>query len=237
MSKIKNALFISVILMCIFCINVQIYAFSDIKDATMNASVDTLSKFKIINGYPDDTFKPDDNITRAEFSKIIISATQNESKTPGSTKFSDITDTYWAKDFIYIAKTLGIVDGTSSDTFSPEDNITYAQAIKMTVAALGYDTEASQMGGWPEGYLKVAKNLNILEGVSYENSAKATRGNIAIIVRNALEVPFYFLVQDGDKIIREKSEKTLFELHSIATEYENNINDQQVADDPSEAVG
>jgi hypothetical protein len=74
--------------------------FDDIKGQWYESNVRELVKLGAINGYPDHTFKPDANITRAEFVTLIVKAFQlgeQEGKT-----FAD-TETHWAE-FQYQAK-------------------------------------------------------------------------------------------------------------------------------------
>lgn len=110
---------------------------------------------------------------------------------------------------------MGIINGTSATTFEAEANITYEQAIKMVVAALGYNDEALTNGGYPSGYITVAGKLGILDELQFVNTDYATRSNIARIVRNALDVPFYFLTSENGTISRELSSITLYEMHDI----------------------
>jgi len=130
-------------------------------------------------------------------------------------KFEDVLAAHWAGDYIDTAQNIGIINGVSETTFAPESYITYEQAIKMVVAALGYNDEATQKGGYPSGYMTVAKDLGILDGVQIVDENYATRADIARIVRNALDVPFYFLTNDNGTIRREASAISLYEIHDI----------------------
>ena len=210
----KKVLISIIIVLCIVG-NGAVFAYIDIYDDNLKETVSDLSKFNIINGYADGTFKPDNNITRAEFSKIICTAGIYDMVTENTSEFNDVSATHWAVDYIYTAKNIGIINGTSKTTFAPESYITYEQAIKMVVAALGYNDEASQKGGYPTGYITVANELGILDGIQFINTNYATRADIARIVRNALDVPFYFLTNDNGTIHRELSSISLYEIHDI----------------------
>ncbi len=81
-----------------------------------------------INGYGDGIFRPNNNITRAEFVKIFnkyFGLTQKSGKS-----FSD-TAKHWAKDEIDIAVTNGVVNGFDDNTFRPNEPITREQAAKL----------------------------------------------------------------------------------------------------------
>lgn len=81
-----------------------------------------------INGYSDNTFRPNNSITRAEFIKIF-NKYFGLNKKSGKT-FSD-TSTHWAKDEIDIAVTHGVINGYPDNTFRPDEPITREQAAKI----------------------------------------------------------------------------------------------------------
>ena len=81
-----------------------------------------------INGYQDNTFRPNNSITRAEFIKIFnkyFGLNEKSGKT-----FND-TSTHWAKDEIDIAVTYGVINGYPDNTFKPNEPITREQAAKI----------------------------------------------------------------------------------------------------------
>ena len=97
-------------------------------DAWYNNAVSTLSNAGIIDGYEDGTFKPDGNITRAEFATIAVRFF--EATYDGEDLFSDIAG-HWAQDYINEAANAGIVDGYPDGTFGPQKLITRAEAMTM----------------------------------------------------------------------------------------------------------
>ena len=97
-------------------------------DAWYNNAVSTLSNAGIIDGYEDGTFKPDGNITRAEFATIAVRFF--EATYDGGDLFSDIAG-HWAQDYINEAANAGIVDGYPDGTFGPQKLITRAEAMTM----------------------------------------------------------------------------------------------------------
>lgn len=218
MKKIISSLIITLLL-----VNVVIcYAFEDVQNSSLKGAVDTLVEFQIISGYSDGTFKPDNTITRAEFAKIIIAATNNYIPVIKECSFEDVDNSHWANSFIAIAKNLNIISGTTATTFEPESKINYSQAVKMIVASLGFNQEALEQGGYPGGYIKVANDLGLLNEIQFSYDDYATRGNIARIVRNALDVEYYNIYLDEDGAVkREKSAITLFELHKQLAEFNN----------------
>ena len=98
------------------------------EDAWYNNAVSTLTNAGILDGYEDGTFKPDGNITRAEFATIAVRFF--EATYDGEDLFSDIAG-HWAQDYINEAANAGIVDGYPDGTFRPQQLITRAEAMTM----------------------------------------------------------------------------------------------------------
>ena len=169
--------------------------FTDVTTATPNSeAILTLTKLGVINGYANDdgttySFKPTGDITRGEFAKIITVAlgAENEIAT-SSIQFSDI-DGHWAKPYVLVAASRGIVNGFEDGTFKPDENVTYEQAVKMIVCAAGYESVAQSLGGWPNGYMMQAMNLKLTDNaVTADQTGKASRGIVAQLMFNVLDV-------------------------------------------------
>jgi hypothetical protein len=166
----------------------------------------------IIAGYPDGTFRPDRPVTRAEFAKIMVSALgigEAALYAAGPTRFPDVTADHWASGYINVAVDVGIIVGYPDGTFLPENQVTFAEAIKMIVAGLGYTPKAEALGGYPGGYIAVAAEEEITEGVNVVGGLAANRGAIAMMVDNSLEVNLMEQVSYGDRPTWETVDKTL----------------------------
>jgi len=229
--------FLCVMLAVLLCASGVVFAFSDIdsSDKNLSEAVDVMTKFGILNGYGDGTFRPANEITRAEFSKVIIATIMTEKEIDGTeTRFLDVNDGHWAKNYIYLSRKLGIVNGMTVDTFAPENKITYEQAIKMIVAALGYDKQASEYGGWPNGYIAVAQELGITKGLTFDRTANATRGDVVLMLNNALNIDYYILTPVGEIIETKLSDLTLYERHMNAIKSDD---PKPVSPDKSDSTG
>ncbi|MBU0574465.1 MAG: S-layer homology domain-containing protein [Candidatus Margulisbacteria bacterium] len=90
----------------------------------------------IITGYPDGTFKPDGNITRAELA-AVLSRTLNLSGEARSSLFKDVTIKHWAAPYIIRCARLGVVKGYPDKTFRPKANITRAEGLAMIARFTG----------------------------------------------------------------------------------------------------
>ena len=58
----------------------------------------------VLSGYPDGKFRPNNNVTRAEFAKIMISASGMQVTPSNTTSFEDVSTTDWYCPYIESAK-------------------------------------------------------------------------------------------------------------------------------------
>ena len=171
-----------------------------------------LQALDIMNGYPDGTFKLDNPVSRTEIATIVdrASGLEGAAKLAGNTKpaFKDVNASHhWAWGYINTAVSNGIVNGYPNKTFKPTGNVTFAEASAMFVRALGY--EPSVGGAWPTNYLSKAAQIGVLDGVSAEPNAAATRGQIAIMMDNALDIKMMERSTYGDTAEYIVGDKTL----------------------------
>ena len=169
----------------VFTIGTSVMAYPDVEAGTyVSEAVTVLSDLNILNGFEDGNFKPEETVTRAQMAKIICEVLNYNQMGSNKTVFSDVEPKHWASGYISSVYNLGIINGYGNDMFGPEDTVTYEQAVKMLVCTLGYEPMAADMGGWPSGYLAVATTIGLTKNVNSSN-----RGNIAILVYNALNTP------------------------------------------------
>ncbi len=130
----------------------QTNPYSDVSaDDWFNNAVSTLTNAGVLDGYEDGTFKPNGNITRAEFA--TITARFFEATYDGENLFPDI-EGHWAQDYINEAANAGIVDGYEDGTFRPQQYITRAEAVTMVNRTIERHPDADHllddMITWPD---------------------------------------------------------------------------------------
>ena len=111
--------------------------FSDVGDSEIYTdAVKTLNLMGVINGYPDGTFKPNDNVTRAEFTAMLMRTLKLGSIGSASAAelpFSDVddnnSDINWAIPNINTAYARGVINGYEDGTFRPSANVAYEEAV------------------------------------------------------------------------------------------------------------
>lgn len=117
------------------------------EDANLNkyvVAIEAMAARGIINGMGDGTFKPDNQMTRAEFCAIVTRGLGLTPKYRGV--FTDVPDGKWYSAYIDTANYYGIVNGVGDNRFNPEGTITRQEAATMIARAAklcGMDTELS----------------------------------------------------------------------------------------------
>lgn len=156
------------------------------------------------------------HVTRAEMAKMLVLML---GLTPDSTQteFTDVPDGHWASAFIERAVAFGIVNGMGDGTFLPDEYITYQQAIKMIVCALGYSVVAKRNGGYPHGYIVTGVNLGLASDKASVTEI-ADKGEIMIMLKKALDVPIMVVTEDGSqtayKILNGKNGERLVTMRT-----------------------
>ena len=117
-------------------------AFTDVPDDMWCATaVNTLASLGIIQGFSDGTFRPDQNITRAQFAVIAMRFTN---ETPaGTIRFSDVDEDDWFYTQVTGAAQYGWIGGFSDGTFRPYDSITRAQVTAIVNRMLGRSADTA----------------------------------------------------------------------------------------------
>ena len=160
-------------------------------NASYAGAVEALTTLGVVNGDDNGKFNPENTVTRAEFAKMVVEAlgAGSEAASSTDTKFVDAKG-HWAAGYIEVGVSKAFINGYDEKTFGPDDQVTYAQAVKMLVAAIGYETYASMQGGWPSGYLAYGSQLDIIAGVTgVANDTALTRAQCAVLIYNTLKAP------------------------------------------------
>lgn len=116
--------------------------FSDIESSFAKESIERLAGLFIINGYADNTFRPEMSVTRAEFCKIVCLAFRFDPSV--NDKFADVSMTDWFAPYTGTLSNLGIVRGDGNN-FNPSSYITRQDAAVILNNVLKY-TGKSQEG-------------------------------------------------------------------------------------------
>lgn len=175
--------------------------FADVAGTKYEEAVSRLELLNVLKGYPDGSFKPEGMITRAEFAAVAVRARGLENVAVAAkglaTGFSDVPASHWASGYVGTAASMGIVNGIGNGLFAPSAPVKYEEAVTMLVRALGYESEAMAKGGYPFGYLIVAEDIGLLDDARSTQGTFASRGLVALLTDNALEIPMMITVGFG----------------------------------------
>jgi hypothetical protein len=153
-----------------------------------------------ISGYSDGTFRPYNNTTRGQLSKIVVLAESFPINVSGGPHFSDVPPSNAFYQYIETAYNRGIISGYADGTFRWGNDVTRGQLCKIVVVAEQWaidTTSGPHFGDVPAGhpfyeYVETAYNRQIISGYAdgiFRPGNPATRGQISKIVYNALNSP------------------------------------------------
>ncbi|WP_157794002.1 S-layer homology domain-containing protein [Paenibacillus donghaensis] len=131
-----------------------------------------------IEGIGQGKFAPKSNVTRAEFSKMLIRALNLENNSAVQ-KFTDVSSSAWYAPYVAVAAEKGIINGRGDSKFDPNATITRAEMATMISRALksikpDAATSSSSLSQFSDAN-KIAASLK--DGVAFAASNKLVIGN------------------------------------------------------------
>jgi rare lipoprotein A len=182
-------------ILCLFLTfqNVSAAVFSDVASDNPNfTAINYLHDSGVIEGYSDNTFRPNQKVNRAEALKIILlGAGVLVPEIQSQEIFPDVLSDAWYAKYVMKAKNLDIVKGDGgTGFFRPGDTVNLAEALKILLKA-GNKNAPTPSGNpyldvpadaWFAPYFEYARLARLLDESSKENvnpSAPVTRGMLA----------------------------------------------------------
>lgn len=155
----------------------------------------------IMTGYTGGDMKPNQAITRAELTKMVLKAiSETTSGVQYSSLFSDVSTSDWFWSYVLKAESLGIVSGYSDGTFGPNNSINRAEALKIILEAFDVSLVSSDAVGntfndvsssdWYGRYVETASEEGLVSGYgdgSFGPGNSLTRGEAAKILYTAIQ--------------------------------------------------
>ncbi|QJD84624.1 S-layer homology domain-containing protein [Cohnella herbarum] len=109
--------------------------FRDMADHWAKAVVNDLGSRMVLSGVGKDTFNPDADITRAEFSSMLVKGL-GLAPERGATEFSDVPQSAWYNGSVRTAYSYGLIKGFDDGSFRPSKKITREEAMAMIARAM-----------------------------------------------------------------------------------------------------
>ena len=176
--------------------------FSDVQSSYWASQyVQSLAQANVIGGFPDGSFRPDEEMTRAQFASILSGAFPLPSIREAKA-FSDVPADHWAAGAIASAYSKGFLSGYPDGTFGLDQPITRLEVLLSLASGLGIETEGSadellaafddrgEIPEWAVAAIAAATDSQLI--VNYPNvrelnpTRNATRAEIAAIAHQAL---------------------------------------------------
>ncbi len=158
------------------------YPFSDVNATHDFRSILDINRRGIVQGYDDGTYRPENPVNRAEFTKIIVGTV--ESNPRGFDCFPDVRQEWFAA-FVCFAQANGIVGGYPDGTFKPANQVNFAEAYKILGETL-FPGEAVATEVWYQGYVDLAVNRGYVLDLSIPFDTSITREQLATMVARAM---------------------------------------------------
>ncbi|NMB34172.1 MAG: S-layer homology domain-containing protein [Clostridium sp.] len=154
-------------------------------------NADALVTLDILKGYEDGSLRLQNKIKRSEFITLIVKLMGYDADADINNikiSFSDIDNKHWAFNNIKLAVKYDLIAGYPDNTIAPNNDVTYAEALAVVIRSLGY--ESTLVGKWPENVVSKAKEIALTTDLHLDPNHKLTRGEMSVIVYNALTVNF-----------------------------------------------
>lgn len=163
-----------------------------------SAGVEYCASQGFVTGYSNGTFKPGNNITRAELA--VVMNKMLGLKSPANNTFSDVPSGKWFTEPILNCVKAGVITGYSSKSFGPSDPVTREQAAVILAQAFHVEkasgrssfADDSQIASWAVGYVKAMNTKGLITGTGnnrFSPKDKVTRGQICTIINTAKNGP------------------------------------------------
>lgn len=173
--------------------------FVDVSDHWAKSYIENLYTANIVSGFDSSHFNPNANVTRAELTKMAVTAFNLElPEAVSEDSFGDVDSSDWYAPYVSAATQKGIVSGYDGNKFKPNSKITRAEAVKILVTATGADisnvvpADFSDVASdaWYYGYVAYAVEHGIINGYGngkFGPEKNLTRAEAAKIISLILE--------------------------------------------------
>ena len=185
---------------------------ADPSDSGTDRYLNTKDHVQYMTGYPDGSFGPGQNMTRAEAAQMFYALLLDQN-VPHTVSFSDVPADAWYAEAVNTLASLGMINGYPDGTFRPDAPITRAEFCVIALA-FAYEPEDFDCdfrdvstSDWFYDYVAQATSYGWISGAdrSFRPNECITRAEVSVIVNNMLG-----RVADEDYIDRHEDELNTF---------------------------
>jgi len=175
------------LLMFVSCAWAQAVPFQDMAASQYPEAIRYLQRRSLVSGYPDGTFRPAGEVSRAELTTLLM-AERLDSTPTASACFVDVVSQWYAA-YVCAAKDAGLIQGYQDARFRPDEAVSYAEALKLVIEAFGFPVDevgTLEHSRWYSPYQDFAHYYAILETNTYQPEAPLSRDAMAQLVYRAV---------------------------------------------------
>jgi hypothetical protein len=200
MKKLRNVfLLVTAIVLLAQPVFAQSFPFSDHEGHKWQNAVEFVYNRGVVQGYPDGTFRPYDNVKRGELMKIIVASKYDEvlyNSYEGDACFDDMDGSEWYAKYVCFGKDRGIVEGYEDNTFKAGNNVNFVEALKITL--VGMDEPLTSYGGdaWYDKYYDTADDKGLIPQELEGNYASDfSRAQTAEVIKRIISLDFDIITE------------------------------------------
>lgn len=168
-------------------------------------TIQTLVSLHMLTGVSEDSFQPERQMTRAEFSKLIAETLGLKATEGGKSPFADVAADAWYANAVSAMHAAGLIQGVDEETYAPNRPISRAELAVLLVRAYAYAAQtdaaadssvlatfadADDIPAWAVQEVGTAVSMGLMKGQSGQRFAplqQTTRAEAAQAVLNLLD--------------------------------------------------
>ena len=238
MKKFLSLVLALVMTMSLVTVSAGAKDFADDSDIDYKAAVDVISELGVVDGYSDDTFRPDGLLTRGAAAKIIcnliLGPTTASALSASTAPLKDVPTTNVFAGYITYCAQQGIISGYGDGTFRPTGTLSGNAFMKMLLGALGYSSSIEHYTGanWQVNVIKQASGIGLDDGNdSFVGSNPVTRGEAALYAYNMLQATMVEYSNTSSVVVGDitvNTSATRSEVANTSTRTDGNIEEDEL---------
>lgn len=201
------------------------FAYNDVEEGKETTAVELVTGLGVMSPVKDDEFGVKTLVKRGEFALYVTKLMGYDVTVQNTSKgyFDDVDTTTLEGAAVEYLVGIGAIPKLGKE-YNPNDEVTYVEAVRILLNAMGYGRVAAMNGGFPGGYLKTATECELNESVWKLTNSVLTRADVATLLYNALFVHLMETDYNGDygesdETLLEKT-RNVYETIGIVTGYE-----------------
>ena len=148
-----------------------------------------LATMGVMNGDAHGNLNLSDQVERAAFVKMAVSASPYKNMAGASSQvspFADVKYTHWAAGYIKTAVNAGWITGYLDGKFRPANPVTLEEGVSICLKMLGYTNQDFSGGTYPDPQLALYHSLKLDAGITATRGQNLTREQCAQMIYNTL---------------------------------------------------